>query len=103
MAMGASATLEIDRYVVDTLMRDLVRHDRRPSTFLVYLAILAAADRKGAALSHEALAERTGLSRRGVQNAVRALARRQLIRISRKGATDIAVYRPLSPWSRRDN
>ena len=33
----------IDPYVIDTLMADLVGHDHRPSAFLVYLAILAAA------------------------------------------------------------
>ena len=30
--------LSLDHYVVDTLMRDLVGHDRRPSAFLVYLS-----------------------------------------------------------------
>jgi hypothetical protein len=30
-------TIEVDDYVVDTLMADLVGHDRQPSAFLVYL------------------------------------------------------------------
>ena len=30
-------TLKLDSYVLDTLMCDLVGHDRRPSAFLVYL------------------------------------------------------------------
>ena len=29
--------IEVDEYVVDTLMADLVGHDRQPSAFLVYL------------------------------------------------------------------
>jgi hypothetical protein len=32
----------LDRYVLDTLMADLVGHDHKPSAFLVYLAITAA-------------------------------------------------------------
>ncbi len=98
--MTTTGKLELDRYVVDTLMRDLVGHDRRPSAFLVYLAISAAAVKGAAALSHAELADRTGLSRRAVQAAVAALARRQLIRITRNAATDIALYRPLAPWNR---
>jgi hypothetical protein len=30
-------TVEVDAYVIDTLLPDLVGHDRRPSAFLVYL------------------------------------------------------------------
>ena len=90
----------IDPYVIDTLMRDLVGHDRRPSAFLVYLAILAAAGQGRAAFSHAQLAERTGLSKRGVQDAVARLERRALIRVTRGGRTDIPRYEPLFPWRR---
>jgi hypothetical protein len=38
-----ATTLVIDPYVLDTLMRDLVGHDRRPASYLVYLAILLVA------------------------------------------------------------
>jgi hypothetical protein len=31
------SAVEIDDYVLDTLMADLVGHDRQPSSFLVYL------------------------------------------------------------------
>jgi Helix-turn-helix domain len=90
----------IDRYVIDTLMADLVGHDHRPSAFLVYLAILAAAADGRAALSHAQLAERTGLSKRTAQLAVTALRNRSLIGVVRRGPTDIPQYRPLSPWRR---
>ena len=30
-------TVAIDTYILDTLMADLVGHDRQPSAFLVYL------------------------------------------------------------------
>lgn len=95
-----TAAYAIDRYVLDTLMADLVGHDRRPSAFLVYLAIMAVAGDGRAALSHMQLAERTGLSKRAVQDAVKALARRGLIETVRGGQTETPQYRPLSPWRR---
>jgi predicted DNA-binding transcriptional regulator len=90
----------LDPYVLDTLMADLVGHDHRPSAFLVYLAIVAAAGDGRAALSHAALAERTGLSKRTAQAAVAVLLRRGLIECLRRGATETPQYRPLSPWRR---
>jgi hypothetical protein len=96
----SDATYALDRYVIDTLMADLVGHDHRPSAFLVYLAILAAAANGRAALSYAALAERTGLSKRSAQNAVALLRRRSLIEVARRGATETPEYRPLSPWRR---
>ena len=32
-------TVQLDAYVLDTLMRDLTGHDRQPSAFLVYLSL----------------------------------------------------------------
>jgi DNA-binding GntR family transcriptional regulator len=103
MAMFAMAVASgplLDGYVTDVLMRDLVGHDRSPSAFLVYLAIEAEAQRGRALLSHAALAERTGLSKRACQDAVRLLSRRGLIEISRARGTEPAHYRPTRPWSR---
>jgi transcription initiation factor IIE alpha subunit len=96
--MASNSSVVIDRYVIDTLMRDLVGHDRSPSAFLVYLAILAEAGSGRALLSHAALAERTGLSKRACQNAVELLRRRGLIDVTRAAATEAAQYRPLRPW-----
>jgi DNA-binding MarR family transcriptional regulator len=92
--------LAVDGYVIETLMADLVGHDHRPSAFLVYLAILAAAGERRAALSYGDLAERTGLSKRTAQTAVAALVRRSLIEVVRRGPTETPEYRPLSPWRR---
>jgi DNA-binding MarR family transcriptional regulator len=94
-------TYEVDRYVLDTLMADLVGHDHRPSSFLVYLAILAAHADGRASFSHAELAERTGQSRRTVQNAVDNLKRRGLVEVSRQGPTEAATYVPLTPWKRQ--
>lgn len=88
----------LDRYVLDTLMRDLVGHDRRPSAFLVYLAIEALARDGRRPLSHAELAEQTGLSKRAVQDGIKHLEGRGLIGSARRGATEAPVYRPLRPW-----
>jgi transcription initiation factor IIE alpha subunit len=100
MAMAATQGFELDRYVLDTLMRDLVGHDRRPSAFLVYLAILAHGGDGARGLSHNDLADATGLSKRSVQDAITHLARRKLIEVQRVGPTEIALYRALKPWRR---
>lgn len=91
----------IDRYVLDTLMADLVGHDHKPSSFLVYLAITAAHADGRASFSHAELAERTGQSRRTVQSAIDNLRRRGLIAVSRQGPTEAATYVPLTPWKRQ--
>ncbi len=100
MAMTAQAPYAIPRYVADTLMRDLVGHDRRPSAFLVYLAIAVEAQNGVRSMSHRELAELTGLSRRAVQDAVAHLSRRRLVEVSRVGPTETALYRVLTPWKR---
>jgi len=100
IAMATGSTIELDCYVVDVLMRDLVGHDRSPSAFIVYLAILSAAAGGRALFSYQGMADLTGLSKRTCQNAVALLHRRGLVDISRKGGTDAAEYRPLRPWDR---
>jgi DNA-binding MarR family transcriptional regulator len=90
----------LDRYVIEALMRDLVGHDRRPSAYLVYLAVAAAAGEGRASLSLSQLAEQTGLSKRSVQGAVRHLAGRGLLQLTRGGETEIPRYQPLRPWRR---
>lgn len=90
-----------DAYLVDTLMRDLVGHDRRPSAFLVYLCLSVAAAERQSRLSHAQLAERTGLSKRTVQEAVSHLIGRKLLNVARDGDTDVPRYEVLSPWQRR--
>ena len=90
----------VDAYVLDALMRDLVGHDHRASAFLVYLALTAAAEGGTPRVSHAQLAERTGLSKRSVQVAVLHLLDRNLLRVTRLGATDVPRYEPLMPWRR---
>jgi DNA-binding MarR family transcriptional regulator len=97
--------IRIDRYVVETLMADLVAHDRSPSSFLVYLALVARARGRRpvpARASHRELAEDTGLSKSSVQAAVRNLLRRRLVAVSRASATAVPEYTVLRPWRRSE-
>lgn len=98
--------LDLDPYVVDTLMPDLVGHDRQPSAFLVYLLLWRLTHGAGAASAQVALrdlAEGTGLSKRAVQEALARLAKRDLIDVARDGITAVAVYTVLQPWKRRSS
>jgi transcription initiation factor IIE alpha subunit len=96
--MAMSNHIAIDRYVLDTLMRDLVGHDHRPSAYLVYLALLESAAGGRKAVSHSQLADRIGLSKRAVQDALRHLANRKLVSITRAHRTEPAIVEPLMPW-----
>ena len=98
--MNAQSPYAYDGYVIDTLMCDLVGHDRRPSAFLVYLMIKAHTANGPRGFSYNELAELTGISRRATQDAVAHLAKRKLIEVNRVGPTDAALYRTLSPWRR---
>jgi hypothetical protein len=89
----------IDSYVVETLMPDLVMHDRRPSAFLVYLHLwYRTAGSKELRTSHQEMADRTGLSKSAVQGAIRTLIRRRLVRAARDGVTAVPAYTVLRPW-----
>ncbi len=95
--------MRLDDYVTDVLMRDLVGHDRRPVSFLVYLW-LAAAQRQEAApvqISYQDLAESIGVSKSSVQAAVGWLVRRKLLTASKRNATATPRYAVLTPWKER--
>jgi DNA-binding MarR family transcriptional regulator len=95
--------MELDAYVVDTLMPDLVGHDHQPSAFLVYLFLWRRTRAEGvdeAPVSLRQIAEGTGLSRRAVQDAVARLAQRQLIGVERASITAVPRYRVHRPWAR---
>src|SRR3954468_6644964 len=95
--------IEIDPYVIDTLLPDLVGHDRQPSAFLVYVCLwrhTQGITNEKVEMSLGELAEKTGLSRRGVQDALTRLATRRLITIERASLTAISCYRVHRPWSR---
>jgi hypothetical protein len=91
----------VDAYLVDVLMRDLVQHDRSPSGFLVYLYLWRrthSAGRESVRVSHQRLAEATGLSKSSVQLAVKNLTRRKLLRVQRASPTAVPEYFVHKTW-----
>jgi hypothetical protein len=92
--------LNLDDYVVDVLMRDLVGHDRKPASFLVYvwLAVQQARRQGSVQVSYQELAESVGLSKSSAQAAVRWLVRRKLLTARKENATAIPCYTVRSPW-----
>ncbi|HEX2079708.1 MAG TPA: helix-turn-helix domain-containing protein [Longimicrobium sp.] len=96
-------TIEVDAYVIDTLMADLVGHDHQPSAFLVYLFLWRRTHGEGvdqAAASLREIADGTGLSRRGVQDALARLVQRRLIDSERESITAVPRYHVHRPWLR---
>jgi hypothetical protein len=101
--MPQQDTVAIDAYILDTLLRDLVGHDRQPSAFLVYLFLWRETHGRKQPTVQLALidiAENVGLSKRGVQDALGHLAKRKLIAVERESITAVPVYTVLRPWRR---
>ena len=85
--------MKLDDYILETLMRDLVGHDRRPAAFLVYLWLSTQqqiqAQQKQAqqqhahavTISYQELSESIGISKSSAQSAVGWLVRRKLLAI----------------------
>jgi hypothetical protein len=93
--------ITVDPYVIDSLMPDLVGHDRQPSAFIVYLLLWRLTQgTKSVQVALTDLAEQSGLSKRAVQDALSWLARRKLITVARASITAIPVYTVLRPWQR---
>ena len=95
-------TLSVDLYVLDSLMVDLVGHDRRPSAYVLYLALLRlCADSGRIGISLQGLATASGLSKTAVQRSVAHLKRRGLITTRSHGPTEAPSYEILQPWRQR--
>ena len=95
--------MQIEPYVLDTLMRDLVGHDRASSAYLVYLQLLRRThgdDSPTVKIALLDIAEASGLSKRTVQSALAHLRYRRLISISRETMTSVPEYTVLRPWRR---
>ena len=94
--------IHLDRYVIDTLLPDLVGHDRQPSAILVYLYLTAATAEGGkVSRSLQSIADGTGLSKRAVQEALRTLVRRRLVSAKKTRPTDLAMLTVHRPWRGR--
>jgi hypothetical protein len=93
--------IALDPYVIDTLMRDLVGHDRTPAAFVVYLWLwrrTVGAEKRALGLSLQDIAHATGLSKSAVQAAVNRLKTRRLITATRAGPTLAPIYKVHTPW-----
>jgi len=96
-------SFRVDAYVADVLMRDLAGHDRSPAAFLVYLLLWrrTRGERvKTATLSHQDIADESGLSKSAVQQALRILHRRGLVKSKRRHETATPEHRVVRTWKR---
>ena len=96
-------TFELDAYVVDALLPDLVAHDRAPSALLVFLVLWRRSRGVGETtvqLSLIDIATATGLSKRAVQSAISRLVKRRLLGVQRESVTAVPVYTIRRPWAR---
>lgn len=97
--------ITLDAYLIDCLLPDLAGHDRRLSAYVVYLFLYRQASQQtswSVRLSHQSIANATGLSRSAVQSALSHLQNRQLISSSRAHPTAVPMHRVLRPWQRLD-
>jgi hypothetical protein len=93
----------LDAYLLDSLLPDVVGHDRRPASFIIYLYLYRQASQEAnwsVHLSHQSIATATGLSRSAVQSALAHLQKRQLVASSRAHPTAVPRHRVLRPWLR---
>lgn len=95
--------LSFDDYVIDVLMRDLVGHDRKPTSFLLYLWLDAEQSRRQGPVqaSYVDLAESVGVSKSSAQVAVKWLIRRKLVSVSKGNITATPCYTVQRPWRDR--
>jgi hypothetical protein len=93
--------IAFDDYVIDVLMRDLTGHDRKPTSFLVYLWLSAEQFRRQGPVqvSYQELAESVGASKSSAQSAVTWLLRRKLLSATKENATAVPSYTVHKPWN----
>jgi DNA-binding MarR family transcriptional regulator len=94
----------LDDYVVETLMPDLIAHDRNPSAFVVYVKlwhVCGGPGGRGVETSLSTLAVETGLSKSSVQAALRRLRKRGFVTTRRVSPTAVSAHAVLAPWRRQ--
>ena len=90
----------LDDYITDVLMRDLVGHDHKPVSFLVYLWLAAehARTKREVRASYQQVAEAVGISKSSAQSAIKWLLRRKLLSVEKESVTATPTYRICTPW-----
>jgi len=99
----STSSVQLDRYLIDVLLPDMIGHDKRPAAFALYLwlnAMTRGSGREKAFFSYATLADRTGLSKSSVQRAVAWLERRGLLLVRKGSPTATPEYTVLTPWRR---
>jgi hypothetical protein len=104
---------KLDPYITNVLLRDLVGHDRRPASFLVYIWFTAEQQKyaqqkyaqqsraSAVTISYQELAESIGISKSSAQSAVGWLVRRKLLAVTKTNVTATPAYKVLTPWRSR--
>lgn len=89
-----------DDYITDVLMRDLVGHDRKPLSFIVYLWLAAeqAGTHSEIRVSYQEVAESVGISKSSAQSAIGWLLKRKLLAVTRESVTATPCYTVRMPW-----
>jgi DNA-binding transcriptional regulator PaaX len=92
----------LDDYMVETLLPDLVGHDRSLSSFIVFVKLWhdAGGAERRIQVSLSTLAVETGLSKSSVQAALRRLRKRGYISTRRSSPTAVPVHTVNAPWRR---
>ena len=97
------ARVTLDAYILESLMPDLVGHDRQPSAFLVCLYLYRHSRgrvARAATASLQQMASDTGLSKSAVQQAIRTPKRRRLVHSRQASATSAPEYVVATRWVR---
>ena len=100
MRVTSTDRVGLDAYVIDSLMPDLVGHDRHASAFVVYL-YLWRRTRGGAratVVSHRMMSDGTGLAKRSVQGALARLKDRGLVQVERVSVTSASTVTLRCDW-----
>ena len=94
---------QLDDYVTEVLLRDLVGHDKRTVSFLLYLWLAAQQQRRGDAvqISYQELADSVGVSKSAAQTGVNWLVKRKLLAVTKATVTATPAYTVLMPWRGR--
>ncbi len=98
------AQVELDPYIVDVLMPDLIGHDRQPSAFIVFLFLWRhthGVEQATVQVSLLDIVTATGLSKRAIQQALSWLSKRRLLSIQRESITAVPVYSIRKLWVRK--
>jgi DNA-binding MarR family transcriptional regulator len=96
--------ISFDGYIIHTLMRDLVGHEKKPSAFVVFIHLwsrTAGMRERVVEASLQEIADDTGLSKSAVQAGLRLLRRRRLVRSVRDLHTSKPRHYVLRPWHRK--